>query len=531
MMGNPKKLNLTRFLVIATLLLACVWLELYFYIVHGITRAYPHLFYIPIVLAALWWGLKGGLLASLFLGLMHTLFYLPIISEVYLARSLTFVFIGFVVGIVSGKRKKAEKELQKSEEKLTNMLGSISDHMSMMDKDLNILWANETAKKIFGGDIIGRKCYEVYHGRKEPCEPHPCLTLKAFQDGKVHEHDTQVIDKNGKTVYFHCAANVALRDEKGDPTAVIEISKDLTEHKMAEKEVEKIRQQMEFILGATKTGLDVIDSEYNIRYVDPEWEKIYGEPAGRKCYEYFMGRSEACPNCGIEKAKKTKETVVTEEVLLKEDNRPIQVITIPFQNDEGEWLFAEVNVDITERKKIEKERKMLTEEIIRQTRIDGLTKVFNRQHLDKKLQNEVQRAQRYNCLLSVIMIDIDDFKEVNDTHGHQMGDKFLKMIAKGIRETIRTNDFVGRYGGEEFIVVCVETGIDEALNIAERIRRVIEEQQIIGKKSLQIKVTASFGVAQFKEPEDFDSLVTRVDTALYKAKNEGRNRVCVAEGN
>jgi PAS domain S-box-containing protein len=101
---------------------------------------------------------------------------------------------------------------------LTAMLQSIGDHISIMDADLNIIWANKVAKKIFGNDIIGKKCYEAYHERSEPCEPSPCLTKKAFADGKIHEHDTEVIDKDGHTIHFHCTANVALRDANGIPT-------------------------------------------------------------------------------------------------------------------------------------------------------------------------------------------------------------------------------------------------------------------------------------------------------------------------
>jgi PAS domain S-box-containing protein len=130
--------------------------------------------------------------------------------------------------------RRAEEALRENEEKLSAMLLSIADHMSMMDKNLNIIWANDIAKKIFGDEIIGKKCYEAYHKRKEPCEPYPCLTLKAFQDGKVHEHETQVMDKDGNILYFHCTANVALRDKEGIPTAVIEISRDITSHKKLE---------------------------------------------------------------------------------------------------------------------------------------------------------------------------------------------------------------------------------------------------------------------------------------------------------
>ncbi|MGD9082150.1 MAG: PAS domain S-box protein [Desulfobacterales bacterium] len=160
------------------------------------------------------------------------------------------------------ERKRAEEALRESQGKLNAMLQSICDHMSMMDKDLNIIWANKIAKEVFGNDIIGKKCYEVYHQRKVPCEPYPCLTLKAFQDGKIHEHDTQVIDKDGKEIFFHCTANVALRDKEGKPTAVLEISRDTTEHKQAElvliergKELENKTQELEEVNAALKVLL------------------------------------------------------------------------------------------------------------------------------------------------------------------------------------------------------------------------------------------------------------------------------------
>jgi PAS domain S-box-containing protein len=120
-----------------------------------------------------------------------------------------------------------------------------------------------------------------------------------------------------------------------------------------EEEIRTLNKQIEFILGATKTGLDIIDSEFNVRYIDSEWAKVYGDPTGRKCYEYFMGRKDPCPGCGIIVALRTKKPVVTEEVLVKENNRPIQVTTIPFQNAKGEWLVAEVNVDLTQHKRAE----------------------------------------------------------------------------------------------------------------------------------------------------------------------------------
>jgi signal transduction histidine kinase/CheY-like chemotaxis protein len=125
--------------------------------------------------------------------------------------------------------------------------------------------------------------------------------------------------------------------------------------KKAQAKARMLKQQMEFIVGSTNTGMDIIDADFSIRYLDPAWQKRCGDPAGTKCYEYFMGRTDACPSCGMLEALKTKELQISEEILIQDGNRPVQVTTIPFQNEEGEWLAAEVKVDITERKRAERE--------------------------------------------------------------------------------------------------------------------------------------------------------------------------------
>jgi PAS domain S-box-containing protein len=135
---------------------------------------------------------------------------------------------------------------KRNEEKHLSMLSAISDHMSMMDSDLNIIWANKGAIDLFGDDIVGKKCYQAYHNRSEPCEPYPCITLKVFEDGKTHHHETTALSKNGEKVHLQRTANVALKDDKGKPEAVLEISRDITQKKGMESQLRQ-NQKMEAV--------------------------------------------------------------------------------------------------------------------------------------------------------------------------------------------------------------------------------------------------------------------------------------------
>ena len=202
--------------------------------------------------------------------------------------------------------KLAERALQESEEKLDTMLRSIGDHMSMMDKDLNILWANETARNVFGSDIIGRKCYEAYHGRKTPCEP--CLTLRAFQDGEVHQHETQVVSKAVKLLHFQCTANVALKDEEGRPAAVIEISRDVTDSKRSEEALRRSEHEKDAILNSMLELVVYHDKSHRIVWANRVASQSVGltpeQLRGRHCYEIWHHRSEPCVDCPVAKTLK-----------------------------------------------------------------------------------------------------------------------------------------------------------------------------------------------------------------------------------
>lgn len=155
---------------------------------------------------------------------------------------------------------------------------------------------------------------------------------------------------------------------------------------------------------------------------------------------------------------------------------------------------------------------------------DGLTGASNRRYFSEKLDDEIERAHRYGYPLTLILLDIDRFKSVNDTRGHGDGDEALKVVASIGIESGRGSDVFARLGGEEFVLLLPHTDLDAGCSIAERLRIRIEEQPIFGESG-QFFVTSSFGVAGLRRNETGDTLVARADTCLYLAKNSGRNRV------
>ncbi len=154
---------------------------------------------------------------------------------------------------------------------------------------------------------------------------------------------------------------------------------------------------------------------------------------------------------------------------------------------------------------------------------DALTGIYNRLKLDELVPNEIRRSMRYKQPCSVVMLDIDLFKNINDNYGHLAGDQTLVWLAGVIKDRLRESDTLFRWGGEEFLIFAPDTELQDAGALAESVRRVIERSvnAPVGQ------VTCSLGVSQYKPGDTVDSLVQRADLAMYEAKRQGRNRVCL----
>ena len=166
--------------------------------------------------------------------------------------------------------------------------------------------------------------------------------------------------------------------------------------------------------------------------------------------------------------------------------------------------------------------------LTRQAQTDALTSLANRRALDERLDDEVDHAKRLGTNVAFVIADIDDFKSINDSYGHQTGDEVLRRVARTFAEAVRELDLPGRYGGEEIALVLPGTNLTGARALAEKIRKSLEDLPLATPEGTPLQVTASFGAACFTAQSSVEDLVAAADAALYEAKRTGKNRVVTA---
>ena len=175
-------------------------------------------------------------------------------------------------------------------------------------------------------------------------------------------------------------------------------------------------------------------------------------------------------------------------------------------------------------------RKLIEDELRDMATHDGLTGLYNHKYFYSLLEEELPRADRYCHDVSLLMVDIDNFKNINDSYGHRSGDAILHTLSNRLVERVRGTDWVCRYGGEEIAILLPETDLNTAKNIAESLRLLVEQETFLIEDDQQVKVTTSIGISVYPEhAKNASAFVSAADKALYEAKEKGRNRVCVYE--
>lgn len=287
----------------------------------------------------------------------------------------------------------------------------------------------------------------------------------------------------------------------------------------------------ELIFANSYDGIYVADRDRRIMLWNGAAERITGYAAadvvGRHCHDNILqhedraGRKLCFLGCPLLRAMEGGQPGSSRVTLRRADGRrvPVDVSVAPIRDESGRAVGAvEVFRDATAYERLES----ATKRISRLTYKDHLTGVSNRREASRVLGREIQRARRYGADLSLLMLDVDGFKGVNDTQGHLAGDKLLKRVASALGRAVREADTVGRWGGDEFIVVAPSTDRDGAIALAERVR---EGAMRVAPRDASHSVSVSIGVAQLIGDEDQTALLSRADAAMYAAKRAGGDRV------
>ncbi|MBW2039118.1 MAG: sensor domain-containing diguanylate cyclase [Deltaproteobacteria bacterium] len=416
------------------------------------------------------------------------------------------------------ERKQAEEALRESEEKLVGIVSSVTDHMSMIDEQHNILWANDVAKSLFGANIVGKKCYTTYHRCDKVCEP--CIVEKCFKDGKIHEHETKVITANGREMDFWCTASVAARYEDGRPKIVVEVSRDITERKSAKELLQKEKETFFSMLQKAPYGVVLIDKDGEYLYINPEFTRITGYtlqdvPTEKdwfyKAYPDPKYRKKVIGTWKRDFAQMEVDRVFS---VVCKDREVKEIEFKPTLLEDGRVIVT--LSDVTERKRAEQQLAYMATH-------DPLTGLPNRMLFNDRLTLALAHAQRKQQKLAMMLLDLDRFKEVNDTLGHSAGDKLLQAVGDRLARLLRKSDTVARMGGDEFLLLLPEiVRMEYVAKIAQKILEAFREPFVLDDHKLHI--TTSIGIAIYPEDGEYtDTLMKNADIAMYRAKQKGRD--------
>ncbi len=422
------------------------------------------------------------------------------------------------------ERRIIKEALNEKESILNTVVKSARDAIIMVDSTGNVTLWNAAAVQLFGyseEEIIGKDLHKlILPGNIDYID---------FKKSFMHYKSTEEGKLIGKTIEFKARhkdghkldVEISLSSLKiKDSLYSVGIVRDISERKQSQEELENSHKQYLELSENAPIGIMKCDIRGNIVYANQKTLEIVGSPSIEETKKINLLTFPLLVDSGI--AEKLKESLETNRSGVYEMNYEtkwgkkiwLRLHIKPLAN-KNTVIGAQVIIDdITEEKQMEYELRHLST-------IDYLTNIYNRRFFMEKLETEVERAQRTGSKFSLVMLDIDHFKKINDNFGHNAGDLVLKSIAEVIKNRIRKIDCLARWGGEEFIILMLDTTVSMSKVLIEELQESISKINIPRVDS----VTASFGVVGYSKDDTVDTLVQKADAMMYKAKTEGRNCV------
>lgn len=408
-------------------------------------------------------------------------------------------------------RTKAEQDaLEKSEQKYRTLVEYAMVGIYRTDLSGTIHYVNHTLTKMLGynspDELIGKKSMIVYKNPKQ----REAFIQKLSKDNVVSNYELELVDKHSNTLPIIISATLEEDILSGMIIDMSEIKKSQNEISMLSKVIEQIDDTVAI---TNNLGIITYVNQAFCNHTGFTEDEVLGQ-------SFRILKSDRYDNDFYKKlwATISNGDVFRETIINRKKNGDLyyedKTIT-PFKDDKNNIIgFVSTGKDVTL-------ETLMNQEIQRIATIDQLTGIYNRHKFEELFILETERSRRFSQPLSLILIDIDHFKVVNDTYGHDVGDEVLKMLSDIVQENIRKIDIFARWGGEEFLVLSPNTDLGNIQKLAEKLRLAVENTSF---PTVQ-HVTISLGISTFREDDTFVSLFKRVDQGLYYAKEHGRNQI------
>jgi diguanylate cyclase (GGDEF)-like protein/PAS domain S-box-containing protein len=422
-----------------------------------------------------------------------------------------------------GRDVTEQKKAQALQAELAAIVESSDDAiLSMNDEGVMLTW-NKGAEAMFGygaESVVGEHVAKLL---KPHSTGNVTGVLEQVRRGeRVIHHDMLGLTADGRELRLSVTVSPVI---SGDGTRLALVARDVTVQTTAQEELQRSEQRFRLLADKANDLISLHSLAMQAEYLSPAIERLLDfspeEMVGNSLFDYIHPDDLENVEAQAATLSQGAEEVTAEFRLRRRDDSYVWVESTSrlIYNDAGEpWQIVSVTRDISD-------RKVVQEELVRLATTDALTGVSSRGHFLKLASEEVYRAQRYERPMAFVMLDIDNFKRINDTYGHAVGDEVLRAVAFQCRKILRTSDLLGRVGGEEFAAILPETNLPAAVETAQRLRAAVASAATPTGDEI-IQVTASFGVASLAQSEDtLEKIMQRADMAMYKAKRDGRNQV------
>lgn len=415
------------------------------------------------------------------------------------------------------ERKKRETAFRKLSSQTDAILASVPDIIMQVDSNKIYTWSNEAGIAFFGEDVIGKEASDYFEGEQETYNI--VNPLFAGDDDIMYVESWQKrFDGEIRLLAWWCRS---LKDQDGNPIGVLSTAQDITERKQAENQLLKLSQAVE----QSPHTIVITDLDGNIEYVNAAFVTVTGytqEEAISKNPSLLQSGKTPPATYDVMWQQLTQGRPWRGEFInqRKDGSEYIEAVKASpiFQTDGRISHYMAIKEDITEKKRDQ-------ERIHYLANFDALTGLPNRAQLEDRIKYAISLAKRDNGELAVLFLDLDHFKDINDTLGHPIGDALLIELAKRFKSVLREADTISRLGGDEFIFMLSNTSAQGIMHVAQKLLDNIAQPFTIDQNELT--VTASIGIAIYPaDGTDQETLSKNADIAMYRAKQEGRNTYC-----